>query len=72
MEFLGDPTEDPRLAFTEQMIRDCGDSGDILVYNISFERGKIMNLAELFPNHKDALQRIADRLKDLMVPFKEQ
>ena len=72
MDFLGDPAEDPRLAFAEQMIRDCGDSGDILVYNISFERGKIMDLAELLPNHKDALQRIADRLKDLMVPFKEQ
>ena len=34
MDFLGDPSEDPRLAFAEQMIRDCGDSGDILVYNI--------------------------------------
>ena len=38
---VADPTQDPRIGFIEQLILDCGVSGDILVYNIGFERGKL-------------------------------
>ncbi|MEN8890894.1 MAG: DUF2779 domain-containing protein, partial [Wenyingzhuangia sp.] len=33
------------------MIQDCGTSGDILVYNIGFERGKLNDLINVFPEY---------------------
>ena len=71
-EFLADPNEDPRTQFIDQLIDDCGNSGDILVYNISFERGRLNELMEQFPKHKASLQSIILRLKDLMVPFQNK
>ena len=54
------------------MIQDCGTSGDILVYNIGFERGKINDLIDVFPEYLNELSRIANRLKDLMIPFQQK
>jgi hypothetical protein len=71
-EYLADPKEDPRIKFTEQLISDCGVSGDILVYNISFEKGKLEDLIETFPNYSVQIQNIISRLKDLMVPFQKK
>ena len=71
-EYLADPTEDPRVGFIEQLIQDCGSNGDILVYNIGFERGKINGLIEAFPQYILELSRIVGRLKDLMTPFQQK
>lgn len=64
--------EDPRIGLIDQLIADCGTEGDVLVYNISFERSKLFELIEFSPKHKFALLGIIDRLKDLMVPFRER
>jgi len=71
-EFLADPIKDPRVELIEQLISDCGHSGDILVYNISFERSRLHELIEQFPKYNDQLQAIIDRLKDLMIPFQNK
>ena len=71
-EYLADPTEDPRVGFIEQLIQDCDSKGDILVYNIGFERGKINGLIEAFPQYILELSGIVDRLKDLMTPFQQK
>jgi len=71
-EYLAVPTEDPRIGFIEQLIQDCGKSGDILVYNISFERGKLNDLIESFPEYSNELRGIVNRLKDLMIPFQQK
>lgn len=71
-EYLADPIKDPRIGFIEQLIQDCGTSGDILVYNIGFERGKINDLIEVFPQHSNKLNSIVSRLKDLMIPFQQK
>ena len=52
---------DPRINFCKQLIEECGTSGDILVYNIGFERGKIENLSEVFPNFSKELNSIISR-----------
>ena len=64
--------EDPRTKFITQLIQDCGKKGDILVYNIGFERGKLFDLIEFSPEHKIAISKIVDRLKDLMIPFRDR
>lgn len=71
-EYLADPTKDPRPNFIEQLIKDCGTSGDIIVYNIGFERGKINDLIEVFPQYSTELRGIVNRLKDLMIPFQQK
>jgi len=71
-EYLADPSQDPRIGFIEQLISDCGTSGDILVYNIGFERGKLNDLIEVFPEYSNELRGIVNRLKDLMIPFQQK
>jgi len=71
-EYLADPTDDPRIEFIEQLIKDCGNSGDILVYNIGFERGKLNDLIDVFPEYSNELKGIINRLKDLMIPFQQK
>ena len=46
--------------------------GDILVYNIGFERSRLREIMNVFPKYKVPLQGIIDRMKDLMIPFKEK
>jgi hypothetical protein len=71
-EYLADPKKDPRIGFIEQLINECGNSGDILVYNIGFERGRLNELINHFPSYKGSLQLIVYRLKDLMIPFQNK
>ena len=71
-EYLADPSQDPRPNFIEQLIQDCGTSGDIIVYNIGFERGKLNDLIEVFPEYSKELRGIVNRLKDLMIPFQQK
>jgi len=71
-EYLASTNEDPRPGFAKQMIEDCGSQGDILVYNISFERGKLQDLIEALPQYSDSLCNIIYRLKDLMMPFQKK
>jgi hypothetical protein len=64
--------QDPRIGFVKQLLNDCGTSGDILVYNIGFERGKLNDLIELFPQYANEINNIINRLKDLMIPFQKR
>jgi Domain of unknown function(DUF2779) len=73
-EYLAEanPKMDPREAFVKQLIMDCGDSGDILVYNIGFERGKLNDLILVYPQYSNEIESIISRLKDLMIPFQKK
>ncbi len=55
-----------------QLIEDCGSVGDILVYNIGFERGKLNDLISLYPEYSNEINAIISRLKDLMLPFQKK
>ncbi len=59
---------DPRRAFAQSLVDAIGDDGVILVYNAVFERGVIMQMAELFDDLAPALRAMASRLFDLL-PF---
>jgi len=72
-EFLAESKcKDPRLDFIKSLIRDCGKSGSILVYNIGFERSILNQLIKSFPEYESQLQLIIDRMVDLMIPFKNK
>ena len=71
-EFLADHSNDSREAFAKALINDMNKEGDILVYNIGFERGRLNELIRILPKYKAQLESIVDRMKDLMIPFKEK
>jgi len=73
-EYLAEanPNIDPREVFVKQLIKDCGDTGDVVVYNIGFERGKLNDLITVYPEYKQEINKIISRLKDLMIPFQKK
>lgn len=69
-EYLAEENEDPRIKLLEQMKTDLEGTGDIIVYNKSFEISVMKKLAEDFPEHKDWLQQAIDRIVDLADVFR--
>lgn len=71
-EYLQDPSKESEIELIRKLVNDSEGLGDILVYNISFEKGVINKLIHKFPDYKLQLQSIVDRLKDLMIIFKNK
>jgi len=72
-EFIAEiNSTDPRIYFMQMLINDCGLEGDILVYNIAFEKTRLQELANDFPEYSNSISNILNRLKDLMIPFRNR
>ncbi|WP_340111011.1 DUF2779 domain-containing protein [Maribellus mangrovi] len=71
-EFLAETNGDPRITFIEQLITDIEDTGDVVVYNKSFEITRLKEIARDFPHYKDSIDRINSRIVDLMEPFSKK
>ena len=70
-EFLGVSGEDPRRGLAEQLVKDIPTNGSIIVFNEAFEKTRIRELAELFPDLASELLRIRENIKDLLKPFRK-
>ena len=64
--FLDLSGDDPSIAFAEALIRACGDTGPIYVYNEGFEKRIIRELAERLPHRAEPLLRLNARVVDLL------
>lgn len=62
--FLADGQSDPRRPLAESLINAVGTSGPIFVYS-SFERSRMQELAEYFPDLAPALHAAIGRIVDL-------
>jgi hypothetical protein len=66
-EFLDLSGNDPSLSFATELVRHCGDQPlPVFVYNAAFERSRISELAVRFPEHREALLTINERIVDLL------
>ena len=65
-EFLDISGADPSRAFAEHLIADCGSDGPVFVYNAGFEKSRMADLAERFPDLKAGLEAIIERVVDLL------
>ena len=63
-EYLHTDTTDPRPLLLKSLLSHISDRGSIVVYNLSFERRILINLAASFPEYASALQSIIERLWD--------
>jgi len=65
-EFLDVSGNDPRRVCAESLVEHLGNDGVVLVYNASFERGVIRDLADMYPDLHNELMGIHDRIEDLL------
>ena len=70
-EYLHTDMSDPRSTVLESLLNHVSPHGSVVVYNASFERRVLEDLADFFPKHTSALQSIVDRLWDLLMIFKK-
>ncbi|MBI2661938.1 DUF2779 domain-containing protein [Candidatus Woesearchaeota archaeon] len=69
-EYLHDSKDDPRKKFLQELKKVLGIEGSIIVFNQSFEIGRLKELAETFPEHKEWAESVIKRIVDLIVPFR--
>ena len=70
-DFLDVSGNDPRRKFAETLITACGTEGPVIVYNQSFEKGIIKNLAGAYEDLSDQLLAINARVFDLLPVMKK-
>jgi hypothetical protein len=70
--FLAEAGGDPRPELLESLLRETEGEGDIITYNLSFEKGRLNDLADVFPQHREAIEERVSRMKDLMTPFRKR
>ena len=63
-DFLDLSGEDPREALAEALVEACEEEGPVFVYS-SFEKSRIEELIEQFPEQAEALDELVGRLVDL-------
>lgn len=71
-EFLGTGARDYRKEFIETLLLHTERKGHILVYDKSFEEGRLRELGQVFPGYDGAIQERIGRMRDLMVPFRNR
>ncbi len=61
---------DDRKDMAEHLIRDIPEEGTIIAYNAEgAEKIRLQELAETFPEYREKLLHMCDRLEDLQIPF---
>jgi len=68
--FLADGVDDPRKKLIISLISVLGDKGSVVVYS-SFEKTRLRELAEAFPEYKTELAGVVERIVDLYAPFQD-
>ena len=71
-EFLAEPNEDPRENLVKKLVSDIPKEASVLVFNASYEKLVLGQLAEHFPEHKEHLLNISKNIIDLAEPFRKQ
>jgi len=69
--FLASGTGDFRPTFLAELKNVLGDTGSIVVYNQGFEEGILKELALAFPEYDGWVNRVRERLVDLLSPFRQ-
>jgi hypothetical protein len=65
MEHLSIQEADPALPLLEQLAKDIGSKGTVLVWNKAFEMSRNREMAELYPQHAGFLEQLNQRIEDL-------
>lgn len=69
--YLAEGTHSSSLLFLENLLRDLDTKGSILVYNQSFEKTRLKELALEYPQYEQKIEAIQNRIVDLMPIFRK-
>ena len=58
--------------FAESMIKDMPENGSVIIYNKSFEPARNNEIARMYPDLKDEMDRINSNIVDFLEPFKQR
>ena len=58
--------------FAESMIKDMPENGSVIIYNKSFEPARNNEIAKMYPDLKDEMDRINSNMVDFLEPFKQR
>ncbi len=66
--YISKPNRDNRLNFLKELIAVLGNNPEasIVVYNKTFEKTRLLELSEVFPEYKKQIDQIINRLFDLL------
>ncbi len=69
-EYLYKGNDDPRPGFLSALKKVIGNKGSVVVYYQQFEKPRLKELAEQFPEHNPWIENVLQRVADLLIPFK--
>lgn len=69
LEYLHSENTNPMPGLLEQLKHDIDGTGTVLTWNMSYEKGCNDRMAELYPEYKEFLTILNERIQDLMIPF---
>ncbi len=69
-EYLHEDMTDPLEPLTETLLKAIGETGSVVIYNASFEKGVLLKLAKTFPGRSSRIEAITDRLWDQLTIFR--
>ena len=64
--YLAKDQLDHREELIKELLKHIGQEGTVLVYNESFEKTRLKELADIFPQYRNDLLKVRDRIFDLM------
>jgi len=68
-EYLHSDPSLPCLPLLQKLKQDIGTEGTIFVWHESFEKSRNSEMGELFPEYKEFMASVNDRIIDLKIPF---
>ncbi|MDO8563680.1 MAG: DUF2779 domain-containing protein [Nanoarchaeota archaeon] len=68
--FIAEGADDPRPAFAKELKKVLRTKGNIVVYNQSFEKTRLKELATYLPQYASWVEQVVERMVDLLVPFR--
>ncbi len=71
-EYLATGVVGPQRKFVETLLSVIPDGVHVVVWNKAFEKTRLLELAELFPEYRERLVKISASLCDLMEPFRRR
>ncbi|MCJ7772382.1 MAG: DUF2779 domain-containing protein [Desulfobacterales bacterium] len=72
VEFLHTGNDDPRPYLIKALVESCGTKGSVVVYNQFFEEQINKDLGFSFPEYRERLNSINERMVDLLMPFSKR
>ena len=71
-EYLADGAVNPQRDFIESLLRGIPKGAMVVVWNATFERQRLQELMQVFPDKEEQIQKILEGIVDLMLPFQRR